>query len=175
MDSTDNSKDRGKSSGVSFVLRNFGRQTELNNARPAFLFPFFTSLHFSLRIFFSSFLFFLLSTESKDSFLFVWEKDIRRSFNSFEAILFLIQRETETDVATIKWFLQLITRCLDLPLTCFLLSFILFPSLWKIGIDLYEIFTVWMEIYWNVESKKLLMKLLSSRYIDSTLSRFLLK
>lgn len=103
MDSTDNSKDRGKSSGVSFVLRNFGRQTELNNARPAFLFPFFTSLHFSLRIFFSFFLFFLLSTASKDSFLFVWEKeDIRRSFNSFEAILFLIQRETETDVATIK-------------------------------------------------------------------------
>lgn len=114
MDSTDNSKDRGKSSGVSFVLRNFGRQTELNNARPAFLFPFFTSLHFSLRIFFSFFLFFLLSTESKDSFLFVWEKDIRRSFNSFEAILFLIQRETEIDVATIKWFLQLITGCLDL-------------------------------------------------------------
>lgn len=175
MDSTDNSKDRGKSSGVSFVLRNFGRQTELNNARPAFLFPFFTSLHFSLRIFFSSFLFFLLSTESKDSFLFVWEKDIRRSFNSFEAILFLIQRETEIDVATIKWFLQLITRCLDLPLTCFLLSFILSPSLWKIGIDLYEIFTVWIEIHWNVESKKLLMKLLSSRYIDSTLSPFLLK
>ena len=134
MDSTDNSKDRGKSSGdIVCHCVNFRRQTD--RIEWTFVDIFKWNIPFSLLSIFLLFLsfFFFYPIDREQGFIFVHLREgyyIRRSFSSFEAIPFF-NPTTVIDGATIKWFLYLVT---DLPLTCFLLS------LWKIGIDLYEKF-----------------------------------